>query len=540
MRKLYFFAIIFAGICTSLIAQNYDPQLLLDLNTGSGSSKPNHFIKAQSSVYFAADPGLSPYISYCIPAVTDGTTAGTDTIGGSLITQWTTGSDFPTVPFGNDILFMHGAKLLRLNADGVTLLKDGFTANQAGRFSVHMAFELNGKIYFWAQDATSGMGVEMYVTDGTPEGTEFFMEFSSGSTSSHPFGSTSFFKYGNTVYFLARVNGNLALYKTDGTTANTVQVDIIYNSYSADFIFFPFTETVGGKIFISGENIFIDPTNDVITELAAPPSKMPNSERLLNDTMYFLGDGKIYKSWGTTDVAVCSDSLIMNTLLGGITHWIVPDFATRRQTSINNKAIFIGNNTQDETNQCWVWAYDQLTGNTEVILDTLEDDDVNTLYVCGNKMLIQYDKSMFITDGTKDSTFLLVSGPTGTYDPDPSYYMDEDNCRLYFTYKTTYKASDGFELYYIDVSESISGIMEQVKEKFDFMLYPNPITSSTVNVNVIGSYDIEVANVCGTTILRKENLNNTQQINLGNVAKGLYFVRIHTKEGFLTKKLIIN
>ena len=80
----------------------------------------------------------------------------------------------------------------------------------------------------------------------------------------------------------------------------------------------------------------------------------------------------------------------------------------------------------------------------------------------------------------------------------------------------------------------------------NMLLYPNP-TRGLLNIefdnidNKISS--VSVVNVLGDKIYN-DNLDNktskySSQIDLSKYSNGIYFIRLKTKDGFVTKKLIL-
>ena len=103
-------------------------------------------------------------------------------------------------------------------ADGTVQVKDINTTTATAGSSATNFTEYNGKVYFTASDgATSGS--ELWVTDGTEQGTKMVKDIVPGSTSSFPDKLTVF---KNKLYFLLNNTGNLRqLWESDGTEEGT-------------------------------------------------------------------------------------------------------------------------------------------------------------------------------------------------------------------------------------------------------------------------------------------------------------------------------
>ena len=78
----------------------------------------------------------------------------------------------------------------------------------------------NDKMVFRAYSKTTG--AEPYITDGTPAGTTLIKDVATGAGDSYPY---YFMPYKKRLYFVAMdAGGNKHIWKTDGTSANTVKV----------------------------------------------------------------------------------------------------------------------------------------------------------------------------------------------------------------------------------------------------------------------------------------------------------------------------
>jgi ELWxxDGT repeat protein len=104
--------------------------------------------------------------------------------------------------------------------DGTQLLKDinpggsdsGFTYNFLGDFT-----ELNDRLYFGANDGENGN--ELWVSDGTAEGTQLLVDIDPGASSSYP---SDFTELNDRLYFGANDGENgRELWVSDGTAEGT-------------------------------------------------------------------------------------------------------------------------------------------------------------------------------------------------------------------------------------------------------------------------------------------------------------------------------
>ena len=168
-------------------------RLFADINPGSGSSinpedRPN-FTEFNGKLYFTADDGTSGSELF----VTDGTTEGTN-----LVKDINPGS----------------------GSSSVVIEATDFSDRTTSFYARPNFTEFNGKLYFTADDGTSGS--ELWVTDGTAEGTQLVADINPGSASSRP---RDFTILNNELLFYAndgRVGQELFKLTFDGTVTQSL------------------------------------------------------------------------------------------------------------------------------------------------------------------------------------------------------------------------------------------------------------------------------------------------------------------------------
>lgn len=217
--------------------------MLKDIRAGSSASNPNFFYTLGNKVIFVADDGTNGAELWVTDGTSDGTVLLKDIAAGAT-------SSFP----GSREVVTSGSSM---RGDGMSIV--------------------NGKLYFAA--TTTAEGREPWVTDGTPNGTQIVSDIRSGAsgsmdaTASGPFlpaggkvvfsansgtngdepmvydgTTTSLLKdvnpgnqgsgfnvstlvVGNIVYFYGYNGNKQSIWKTDGTTAGTVDaIDVVPNS----------------------------------------------------------------------------------------------------------------------------------------------------------------------------------------------------------------------------------------------------------------------------------------------------------------------
>ena len=234
-------------------------QLVADISPGSGSSAPRELTEANGKLFFAASDAQNSSGLY----VTDGTNEGTN-----LIADLNLGRSFISrslTQFNDKLYFVaddgeNGRELYVSDgtSEGTQLVADinPGSGSSFDFFSNPYFAELDGKLYFRANDGENGS--ELYVTDGTGEGTQLVADINPGSSSSDPGELTQF---DDKLYFVADDGENgRDLYVTNGTSEATQLVTDLNlgsgSSYSArltvfnnELFFRANDERVGEELF---------------------------------------------------------------------------------------------------------------------------------------------------------------------------------------------------------------------------------------------------------------------------------------------------
>lgn len=94
---------------------------------------------------------------------------------------------------------------------------------------------------------------------------------------------------------------------------------------------------------------------------------------------------------------------------------------------------------------------------------------------------------------------------------------------------------------------SETGVEEYVTADFEFGVYPNPaddaVTLYFSSANPIGKVDVQVTDMRGVTVIRKQYYSSFTELRtemtLGKLATGVYMISVRSKETYSVKKLII-
>jgi chitodextrinase len=109
---------------------------------------------------------------------------------------------------------------------------------------------------------------------------------------------------------------------------------------------------------------------------------------------------------------------------------------------------------------------------------------------------------------------------------------------------TTYTASE-WDQYDIGVYNGI-GIYDPNTASVDssdfetFKMYPNPVSGNKIYFNVSDDIAIEIYSILGKLVKSSEITNTKNNIDVSDLSKGIYLVKVNSGNQFITKKLIKN
>ncbi len=255
-------------------------QLIKDIRPGNDyyGSEParsytRNLTEFNDKLYFTANDGEHGDELW----VSDGTTNGTQLVKDIRLGAkkydddyfYAYGSDAGNLIEFNDKLYFtandgeHGDELWVSDGttDGTNLVKDirpgtgeyGFNGSGAGSFT-----EYKGKLYFSADDGEHGR--ELWVSDGTTEGTNLLLDIYPGIRNGYVNDSTprDFIEYDGKLYFTADSEHGKELWVTDGTTEGTsLAVDIYPGKSDEGFAYSSFPTDLTefkGKLYFSADD----------------------------------------------------------------------------------------------------------------------------------------------------------------------------------------------------------------------------------------------------------------------------------------------
>ncbi len=272
---------------------------------------------------------------------------------------------------GSTLLFdcddgVHGSELWKLDSKGPSLLRDirPGSGNSGPRSFTNI--NVNGKTY--ALFVASGLeGIELWITDGTTQGTTLFYDIAPGPNGSDP---GRFVAINGKVFFSAndRMNG-IEMWVTDGTRSGTRMLEVepgpgssITTTASVEFngqLYFAATRTgLGNELWVTdGVGVWL--ADDV--ERGAEGS-FPHDLTVFNGKLYFAattatsGD----ELWATSGLGINRGQLVMDIWPG------TRDGRPSGFTVCGNRLVFAARDTFDSHD---LWETDGTLAGTQQLIE---------------------------------------------------------------------------------------------------------------------------------------------------------------------------
>jgi ELWxxDGT repeat protein len=480
-------------------------------------------------------------------------------------------------------------------SQGTSFLYPFMTAPQSPGIYIHSH---NNSLYimgreYWSDYDDEPYGVELWISDGTKDGTELLKDIVSGKGAGWP---RQFTSVGNQLFFSA-YNSNFfdrELWITDGTEAGTTMVKDIkirgqLTEWNNELYFVAHDDGLSGiELWKS------DGTEDgtlLVKDIRDVGSSMPDYLTVYNNKLYFSAhDGKgrqLFVTDGTESGTV-----------------VVKDINTGSNPDVGNLIVF--------NNQLFFTAYDRIHGRelwvsdgTETGTQMLKDinlgsgDGIAFYNLNNNLNFVAEDSILYFTandgvhgfelwrtNGTEVGTMLVIDLHSGASSSEINS-MYGFNGKVYFSAK---EDDDGFKIFSSDGTESgtrtfappganndypagtregyldatvfnnsllivadffgegkrlwrYSDLISSTPElnQNTFHLFPNPATNH-LRIDFRKMYSdvaLEIHNINGQ-LIERENLQNIQQhnLNVSQWSKGLYFISVISEEGVVNGKFI--
>ena len=282
--------------------------------------------------------------------------------------------------------------------------------------------EFNGKLYFGADNGIDGE--ELLVSDGTAEGTKLLADINPGGNSSDDYfeyGSSypgPFFEFNGKLYFGAQGGDGKELWTSDGTTQGTMLVADIYRATS---------------YFYDGS--------------------FPRNFTEFNNKLYFIADDsrysqQIWLSDGTTEGT--TDATDINIALGELFD-AASNYSDPSALSKFNGKLYFGATVDNDRN---LWISDGTTAGTKSLANVIPESFTefdNKLYFSGSDGV--NGRELWVSDGTTAGTKLVADiNPNGSSNPEDLTVVGDE---LFFQADNGETGRELYKLTFDDVVDPI-------------------------------------------------------------------------------------
>lgn len=433
--------------------------------------RKNRFVPMGGKLYY-----ISKYNELC---VTDGTAAGTKVV---VDVHPTDTSDFYGVKAilgaNNDKLFLvahDGNTGFELwvsdgTANGTQLLKD-MVPGALGLFPAssrhHIGTVIDNKLYFFANDQTNGW--EPWVSDGTEVGTFMLANTNPSGHCSNLMASNyggyvgsemKFFKMNNQIYFI----GFDGIYKTDGTTAGT-SVAVQGNIY-------------GGNLVVS----------------------MYAFKNHLYFNKFSSGNRILTKSDGTLQGTTSVDTLYK--------------ILTRSFQEFNSELYILCNNTAQSSSHDYIA---KLNGNN---VDSISIETPGYFNYSTNMIQPIGNDFLYMGNFTNHGIYRYNNGANTLVNTDFTSTYDNLLSTPIGTFAIGANSTYGYELW--KWNESATGI-ENTKPDAMLKIYPNPV-NDLLNLEIHEKSFIRIYDVLGNLVFAEKFNAGQHPIKIQHLSNGLYFI----------------
>lgn len=472
------------------------------------------------------------------------------------------------------------------NPDDLTQLAHLFNSGM-GLATEFQMIAHNNLLYFQARTADDiDYGVELWVSDGTAEGTMMLKDIREGSGSSNP---KYFTPFGDIVLFVARSNDHgEELWRTDGTPEGTYLLKDIYegtqHSDPRQLTEMNGTVYFQAETFEAGEELWKSDGTEAGTVMVKDIRPGTDGSMILNMTVY--NDMLIFRAWwGTLGVELFkSDGTAEGTVpVKNINPAPFESSTPDHFYEFNGLLYFAASDGPEHGHELWVTDGSE-EGTYLVkdihpgylgsqIADFAELD--GTLYFTAYDQSDVFDKELWKTDGTPDGTILAVN-ISPDYSSDPEKTMVYNN-KLYFiakangtdyqliesdgtpagtnviapegsTFSNSFLGNETFyeynnALYFTaqfdtvgralwKYSDGSTGLNNEA-ENASFKLYPNPGNGL---INLRGEFPLEnhtlhISNIKGQKITSLKTAGNT--VDLQKFPPGVYIIQVEGTQEIL-------
>ena len=404
---------------------------------------------------------------------------------------------------------------------------------------------LNGQMIFHASDLNTGIGNELWISDGTPDGTQLLADINpDGDGFVGPF-----YKWNDVIYFIGNDGQHgRELWRTDGTSSGTSMVKDINSE--GDGLLFLRPIIFQNKMWIialqgnTGLEIWSTDGTEEGTEMLVDlfpggESGIPFGANLvvMNNRLYFTGndvdhDHELFSTDGTVE----GTELVLDLAPGNFGSF------PRELTFYNDRLYFAADALADIDEPERLWGTDGTAEGTMQIGAALDIIAPRNFTVFENKLVFTSQGENWVdllwhTDGS-DSGISELFPDDVAGDWYAQYYGEHFifGGRLFFE-----AVLDGdADLWSYGSSDITLGVAD-LPNSLSARIYPNP---SNGLVRIDSAEDLKLIRIYGPEgkILKRLSMNGVANslLDLQDFPSGIYFVEIISENARGVKKLVIN
>lgn len=536
--------------------------------SSANSSNPYGLVNVNGTLYFRANDGVNATELW----KSNGTAAGTVMIK-DIITGTASSEIEKAFNYNGVLLFQaddgtNGVELWKSDgtAAGTVMVKHIYTGTGWGggaNSSNPQYFTLlNGKVYF---QATSSIGTELWQTDGTDLGTTLVKDINvgtgwGGANSSNPQNLT---KVGSEIFFSATTKTEgTELWKTNGTTAGTVLMKNINpgskssnpNNLLADeansALYFVANDGVNGSELWKAENNSCGKTQITGEINPGNAGTGPTNLCMMNNVLYFSASDALYSTelWKYINVYTFADTgLYSYTICDGDSILFGTKYIEKAGLYKDTVTTFKGCDSLVITELKVNPTFNKIIANTKCVGDSVK---VGSTYIkkagtyYNNLKTFRGCDSVFVYNlnfspkpptpvVTKTGTIQLTSSATAGN----QWY--DDNGKISGASGVSYTTNGKKGKYYVIVtvdscSSDPSNKMDPlgINEKLVFEnidIYPNPVSDKLIieySGSNINGYTYDINSIQGQTMMQGKLTNSKNEIDVTNLSRGIYFIKI--------------
>lgn len=483
--------------------------------TPGNVSVDGHLIVGGNKIYFFASDGTNGKE----PWVSDGTTAGTKML--KNIHTNTSDTDFGLINStfisadANKAFFVAndgttGDELWVTNGttEGTTLVKDINSGSQGSQIQVApSAMGTNmkdGKLYFFALNGSGGFtinGKEPWVSDGTAAGTFMLKDINPGFNGSSELANVKhFIEYKGKMYFFSIGTSQIpgGLFETDGTQDGTKLV-FSTSIYRID------------EFIVHNDLLYFTHSN-------GPSLYTTDGTTAGTKLLATLPDAQL-NNLGTCQMVVANNSLYLRVV-----------------SKTLGSELFKLNESNQIVNvkEIWTGIQNGISGNVYQDRKVLQVYD-KKIWFLGSDGSSAGALQVWNSDGTSSGTNAISplnndggwAGGSGN-----NYNLFAASFGVFMIY---YSPSTGAELYFYNILKTQAKPLEKIDEKS--IVFPNPFNDK-LNLKSDKSFNsYTITNLAGQLV--QENKINSNQIDVSYLKSGIYLLSLSDKDGiFSTVKII--